>query len=361
VRFASIGLGRASLLYHVPGIRQIPGAELTGGFDLSPERRASWAQATGAPTYDSLDELFEKCRPEVVVIATPPSSHAELCLRAIDEGCHIFCEKPFVESASDADRVIDAAAAAQRVISVNHQFRENPIFRAVRDGVASGRYGRPVFCQLWQLVNEPPWKEPTPWRAGMANRTLLEGGVHLVDLQTMVFGELPTAVYARHSAGFHDDQDADAIQLLTLEFSEGRLGQVTIDRLCPAGTRYIDLRADCELASLRASFGGRATLQLGMKRAERPGAMLQFGLSGLAWAEQGVSRRTLARNPRNSAVIGTTRLLEGFVQAIARGGEPPSSAREARNVLAVIDGAYESARTGSRVELEPARAPAARG
>ena len=99
------------------------------------------------------------------------------------------------------------------MVAVNHEFRENPIFRAVRDGVASGRYGRLVFCQVWQLVNMPPWKEPTPWRAGMANRTLLEGGVHLVDLLLRCSASLPTAVYARHSAGFHEDRDADAIQL----------------------------------------------------------------------------------------------------------------------------------------------------
>jgi len=76
-----------------------------------------------------------------------------------------------------------------------------------------------------------------------------------------------------------------------------------------------------------------------------------FGLGGLAWAERGLSRTRLARNPRDAAVLGTTRLLEGFVGAIERGEEPPSSAREARSVLAVIDAAYESARTGERIEL----------
>jgi predicted dehydrogenase len=185
----------------------------------------------------------------------------------------------------------------------------------------------------------------------MANRTLFEGGVHLVDLLLSIYGAAPTAVYARHSAGFHEQQDADAVHLLMLEFPEGRLAQITIDRLCPAGTRYLEVRADCEEASLRASFGGRATLQLGMKRAEKRGVKLDFGLSGVAWAEQGLSRKKLASNPRDAAVIGTHRLLAGFVEAVERGGEPPSSAREAREVLAVIDAAYESHRTGERIEL----------
>jgi predicted dehydrogenase len=351
VRFAAIGLGAASTLYHRPGLKQISQAEIVGGFDPLPERRDEWERQTGSRAYDSLDELLERARPDVALIATPPSSHAELCLSAIEGGCHVFCEKPFVESTGEADRIIDAAQTAGRVVAVNHEFRENPIFRAVRDGVESGRYGRIVFCQVWQQMDLAPWDEPTPWRAGMANRSLFEGGVHLVDLLLSIYGTAPIAVYARHSAGFHEQQDVDAIQLVTLEFPDGRLGQITIDRLCPAGTRYMEVRADCEQASLRASFGGRAAVQVGVKRAEKPGVKVDFGLGGLAWAEQGVSRTRLARNPRNGAVVGTTRLLQGLVDAIELGEEPPSSAREARDVIAVIEAAYESGSTGERVEL----------
>jgi predicted dehydrogenase len=248
--------------------------------------------------------------------------------------------------------VIDAARAAGRLVAINHEFREHPIYRAVRDEVASKRHGRLVFCAVWQLMDLAPWDEPTAWRAGMANRALFEGGVHLVDLLLATFAAPPLAVYARHSAGFHDQADADAIQVLTLEFPGGRLGQITINRLCRAGTRYLEMRADCEEASLRASFGGRASLQIGKKRAERPGVKLDFGLSGLAWAERGLARTTLARNPRDAGVVGTTRLLQGLQSAIESGDEPPSSAREARVGLAVIEAAYESGRTGNRIELD---------
>ena len=92
----------------------------------------------------------------------------------------------------------------------------------------------------------------------MPNRTLFEAGCHLVDLLLDLFGEVPAAVYARHTSGLDQTRNADAIHLVVLEFSGGRLAQITIDRLCRAGTRYIELRADCEEASLRASHGGRA-------------------------------------------------------------------------------------------------------
>jgi predicted dehydrogenase len=171
-----------------------------------------------------------------------------------------------------------------------------------------------------------------------------------VDLMLMLFGALPEAVYARHSSGLHEEQ-ADAIHLVTLEFPGGLLGQITINRLCQAGTRYVEVRADCEQASLRASLGGRAQVQIGKKRAERTGIRLELGSGGLAWEERGLARRTLARNPRQAGMHGTAELLKRIVPAIEEGREPPSSARQAREVLAVIEAAYESARTGRRVEI----------
>lgn len=184
----------------------------------------------------------------------------------------------------------------------------------------------------------------------MPNRTLFEGGVHLVDLMLQVFGERPDGVYARHSSGLETERRADAVHLVTLDFPGGRLGQITIDRLCPAGTRYVEVRADCERASLRASEGGRAVLQVGKKRAERTGARVDFGPGGLAWMEVGLKRTTLARNPRNPGADGTTRLYRRIAAALARGEEPPASAREARDVLAVVEAAYRSAGTGRREE-----------
>jgi predicted dehydrogenase len=172
----------------------------------------------------------------------------------------------------------------------------------------------------------------------------------LVDLLLMLYGSLPSGVYAQHSSGFHD-VDADAVHLVTLDFPDGRLAQITIDRLCPGGTRYVELRADCEEASLRASLGGRAVVQVGRKRAERSGVRLDFTSEGLAWEERGLRRKQLARNRRDSVMRATADLLSAGVRALEQGRTPPSSGREARDVLAVIDAAYRSASTGRRVEL----------
>ncbi len=357
MRFAYVGLGRAARLYHVPSLARVPGGIALGGFDESAEQRLSWHAETGMPVFDSLDELLAE-RPDVVVVATPPATHAEVCIRALESGAHVVCEKPFVETVEAADAVLAAAARAGRQVAVNHQFRAKPMFSAITDAIRSGAYGRLAFCQLWQLMDLAPWEEPTAWRAGMARRTLLEGGVHLVDLMLVLFGELPEAVYARHSSAFHDDPEADAVQLLTLEFPGGRLGQITIDRLCRGGTRYFEVRADCERASLRGSLGGRAFVRLGKKRAEGGLARLDVAATGMAWVETGLRRKVLARSPRGVDTTATGDLLVGMVSAFQNGSEPPSSAREARNVIAVIEGAYASAAGGVRVDLSERLLPA---
>ena len=354
MRIGIVGLGWAATAFHAPALERVPGAVVVGGCDTSGERRAAWEKATSAPAFETLDELVARAAPDVVVVATPPDSHAGLCVEALERGLHVLCEKPFATDVQDADRVLAAAAAAGRQVAVNHEFREKPIFRAVKQGIDSGEYGRLVFCQIWQLMDLAPWDEPVAWRRAMPNRTLLEGGVHLVDLMLHYFGEPPEAVYARHSSGLQDEHTADAIHLITLEFSEGRLGQVTIDRLCAAATRYAEVRADCEHASLRASEGGRALVRFGMKRAERSGVRVEVGAGGLAWAERGTGRKVLARAPRAVGMAATAELWKQLLPAFEANVEPPSSGREARAGLAVIEAAYRSARTGARIEIEPA-------
>ena len=290
MRYGFVGLGWAARGFHLPALEQVPGAVVVGGCDTSPEQRASWESDQATPAYEGLEELVSRQQPEVVIVATPPDSHADLCRRALQLGAHVICEKPFVSNVEEADADLAAADVAGRRVAVNHEFREKPIFKAVAERIGSAEAGELVFCQIWQLMDLAPWDEPVAWRAAMPNRTLFEGGVHLVDLLVFLFGERPEAVFARHSSGLDRAREADAIHLVTFEFPGGRLAQLTIDRLCPAGTRYVELRADCERESLRASLGGRALIRAGMKRAERTGIRLELASGGLAWAERGMKQ-----------------------------------------------------------------------
>jgi predicted dehydrogenase len=348
MRVGYVGLGSVVEGLHLPAWRGVAGAVTVGGADPSPQRRAAWERATGLDAFVSADDLFAAAKPDVVVVATPPDSHAELCTSFLGAGMHVICEKPLATTVDAANRVLDAAQRSGRRVAVNHHFRYQPIFSTIGDRIGSDQYGRLVFCQLSQLIElaAPAPQEQAPWRAEMSDRALLEGGVHLVDLLLFLHDRLPETVYARRSSGAEADATADAIWLLTLDFGGGRLAALTINCMSRAATRYAELRADCERASLRASAGGRALLRIGKERAARGGVRVDWAAGGLAWAEQGHARHVLARNPRQASVRATSTLLEAALAAFETGREPPSSGREARDGLAVIEAAYRSARTG---------------
>jgi D-apiose dehydrogenase len=351
IRFCYVGLGQVTLGLHLPAMQRISGAKVLGGCDTCPERRAIWQELTGTPAYDDLDKLLTDVQPDVLVVATPPDSHMSACLAAFRHGTHVICEKPFTATVEEATRVLSAAREAGRQIAVNHHFRYQPIFRSIIERVGAGLDGRLVFCQVWQLMNAPPRADPVAWRAAMSDRTLLEGGVHLIDLLVCLYGTAPSTVYASHAASLDTNSPDDAIQLVSLGFADGRLAQLTIDRLCPAATRYAELRVDCERASLRASVGGRLVVRLGKERANRAGVRLDVAAGGLAWSEHGLRRRVLARNPRRASTIATARLIQEAVRAFQAGCEPPSSGQEALRGLQIIEAAYKSARTGARTAL----------
>lgn len=353
MRIALVGLGNAGFTLHLPALAGMPAHQVVGAADLDEGRRTRAAGKFGVPVFDDFDAMLAKTRPDVVVVGTPPSSHTDYCLRAIAAGAHVICEKPFVSSLADADRVLAAARAAGKRIGLNHEFREMPIFRAVRDAVASGESGGLNFAQVWQLMDLPPWAEPG-WRGQMLQRTLYEAGVHLVDFLLALFGERPVSVTASTSTCGVREGETDAVALVTLEFSRGRLAQIVQNRLCKGETQYFEVRADTDRASIRASFGGRARITAGLFRSPKPHARVEFGIAGLAWTERAGHRTQLARNPKDPGMIATRLVFERTLHAFETGTEPPASGEAGRDVLAVIGAAYRSAATGQRVRIDDA-------
>jgi predicted dehydrogenase len=345
-----IGLGNAGHTLHLPALAGMTSATVVGAVDPDAARRERAATAWKVPVFAEFDAMLRESQPNVVVIGTPPDSHADYCLRSFAAGAHVICEKPFTSSIDEANEVIAAANAAGRRIALNHEFREMPIFRALRD--AASRDGREVvFAQVWQLMDLPPWAEPG-WRGQMLRRTLYEAGVHLVDFLMALFAERPVSVTASVSTCGVRESESDAVALCTLEFSRGRLAQIVQNRLCKGETQYFEVRAETGDASLRASFGGRARISAGLHRSTRPHVRVDYGVSGMAWEEVGTQRRQLGRNPKEPGMIATRNVFERTLDAFARGTLPPATGEDGRDVLEVIATAYHSALTGRRVALD---------
>ncbi len=350
VPVAVVGLGNAGFDLHLPALAGLSAARLVGAVDLDETRRARSAGRFGVPVFGDVATMLGEARPTVVVVATPPVSHAAVCEQVFAAGVDVICEKPFAPSVAEGERIARAATQAGRRLALNHEFREMPIFRAVRDAVGRPDTGDLVFVQAWQNMDLPPWKEPG-WRGALLAGVLYEAGLHLVDYVLALFGERPRTVSASASSCGTREEATDAVALVTLEFSRGRLAQIVQNRLCPGDTQYFEVRADCAKASLRASFGGRARITAGLLRSKRPHVRLELGAAGLAWSEHGHTRTRLAVNPKEPAMAATRALLARTLEAFRTGAAPPASADDALSGLMVLAAAYESAATGRRVSL----------
>jgi predicted dehydrogenase len=349
VRIGVIGLGNAARTLHLPALGGLD-TDWIGGCDPDAGRRDECAQLFGIDTFRGLAEMIEAGRPDTVLVCTPPETHEAICTEALESGVDVICEKPFANSVEEARRILAVAERTGRRIALNHEFRNVPIYRVLAEAVG-GDAGRLVTAQAWQTMYLPPWRE-AGWRADLLTGTLFEAGIHMLDYLIHLFGERPVAVTAVMSSSGAHAQESDAVAHVTLEFSNGRLAQLTQNRLCPGDLQYFEVRADCEKQSLRASFGGRARVTAGLFRSTRPHFRWEWGASGFAWVERGGTRRRLASNPKDPAMVGTRETLRLTLEAFAGGGEPPVNGEAGLQSLEVLAACYLSAREGRRVALD---------
>jgi predicted dehydrogenase len=353
LRVAVAGLGNAAVNLHLPGLGSIPHAKVVGGCDPSEATRLAAGKQFGFPVFATLAEVLHSTTPDVVIVCAPPKAHRAICLEAFAAGTHVLCEKPLGTSVAESNEIIAAAAAAGKRLALNHEFREMPAFRALLEA-ARADAGGVVFAQAWQNMDLPPWAEPG-WRGQLLNGVLYEAGIHLVDFVIAAFGETPRAVTATMSSCGTREEHTDAVALVTLEFSRGRLAQVTQNRLCKGETQYFEVRVDTASASHRVSYGGRARVSLGLLRSRTPHVRLEMGAAGMAWKERGHDRATVAGNPGNAPMIATRNLVDRTLRAFIDGTPAPASGEDGRDTLKVLAAAYLSAREGRRVATdEPA-------
>lgn len=157
-------------------------AEVAAIADPSPDMaEEARSLAPGAEIVATLDDLLDAGL-DGVVIATPSAMHAEQSIRALERGAAVFCQKPLGRTAAEARSVVDAARAADRLLSVDLSYRFTEGMRRIRDLVRAGELGR-VFAV--DLVFHNAYGPDKPWfydPALSGGGCVMDLGVHLVDL-----------------------------------------------------------------------------------------------------------------------------------------------------------------------------------
>lgn len=349
-RLAFIGLGAATRNIHLPAYARLGGrVEVVAGADPSESARAAVARQVPAVFADER-EMLDAAKPDIVVVCSPPDMHRRHAEFALGAGCDVFCEKPLAPSLEDADAIIAAAALSGRAVCVNNEFPAMRIHRAARDVIGSAEFGRLLYLHATH-TNRPTTASEAGWRGEMGMRLGLEFGIHVLDLTRFFFSDTPTHITA-HMPRPDATVPWDTVNVIAMDFADGRAASVVLDRLSKGPERYLDMRLDGEHASVVTSIGGQVRASAGIHtRSRRPFLDVRFVGGGSATLEQGDRVRVIATDPQNPFASATTDHFRDFLDALDAGRTPPASAAENRKSLAMVFAAQRSAVEQRRVAM----------
>jgi predicted dehydrogenase len=143
------------------------------------------------PMFRTADEGLAQ-NPDLVVIATYSDSHASLAIRAMQQGAHVFVEKPLATTVADAERVVETARRLNRKLVVGYILRHHPSWtRLIAEARALG--GPFVFrMNLNQQSHGAEWQVH---KALMQTTSpLVDCGVHYVDVMCQITDAAPVRV-----------------------------------------------------------------------------------------------------------------------------------------------------------------------
>ena len=179
IRVGLIGYGKAGKVFHAPLISSVDELEL---------RAVARSR--------DVEKVIDDDAIDLVVIATPNTSHFDLARRALERGKHVVVDKPFTVTAAEGQELIALARAGDRQLSVFHNRRWEGDFLTVRRLIEGEALGRLVEyeARFDRFRNEPregAWRE----RAEPGSGVLYDLGSHLIDQVLLLFGE-PAAITA---------------------------------------------------------------------------------------------------------------------------------------------------------------------
>jgi len=153
VRIGVVGLG-----YWGPNIARnfdgLPHSELTWCCDSAPERceaiRERFPQARAT---SDITQLLSDPDLDAVALATPVPTHAELSTQVLEAGKHCFVEKPLAQSVPDAERVLAAARANERVLMVGHLLEYHPGIQKLKELARTGELGERIYYIYGNRLN----------------------------------------------------------------------------------------------------------------------------------------------------------------------------------------------------------------
>jgi predicted dehydrogenase len=187
-----VGFGFAGRVFHAPVIRAVDGLLLT---TIVQRHGPSDARYSDVEFVLSVDDLLKR-KIDIVVVATPNTSHHAIAKQCLLAGRHVVVDKPFTPTLQDAQDLVETARRQQRIVTVYQDRRYTGDFLTVQNVVAEGALGHIVTFES-HFDRFRPERKPNAWREERlaGSGVWFDIGPHMFDQALLLFGA-PEAIGA---------------------------------------------------------------------------------------------------------------------------------------------------------------------
>ncbi|MBQ4135685.1 MAG: Gfo/Idh/MocA family oxidoreductase [Clostridia bacterium] len=181
VKVGIIGCGGIANGKHMPALAAIEGCEMVAFCDIVVERAQAAAEkfgVEGAKVYEDYKELLKDESIEVVHVCTPNRSHSFITVDALEAGKHVMCEKPMAINSAEAQKMLDAAARTGNKLTIGYQNRYRDDSLYLKDEAKAGVFGEIYYAKATAIRRRavPNW--------GVFLNEYEQGGGPLIDIGT---------------------------------------------------------------------------------------------------------------------------------------------------------------------------------
>lgn len=170
IRVGIAGIGFMGMT-HFNAYKQVPGAKVVALCETDPTRLAGdWrsikgnfgpqgeiVNLEGFARYSDLKAMVQDPNIDVIDICLPPSFHADAAVTASQAGKHVLCEKAIALHPGDADRMVEAARKAGKLLMIAHVLPFVPEYRFAYRAIVEGTYGRFLGGSFKRVISDPLW------------------------------------------------------------------------------------------------------------------------------------------------------------------------------------------------------------
>jgi len=337
-----VGIAGAGVIgnVHAEALRGVPNARLIAVAEPREEAGRAMAEKHGASWYASFEDMLAVPGIDVVILATPSGLHPAQAVLAAAAGKHVITEKPMAITTEGADRMIDACEAAGVRLAVIFQNRFSADVFRVKRAIEAGMLGRLVLGN--GLVHWHRTQEYYDANGGWRGTWALDGGgalmnqaIHTVDVLQWLMGGV--ASIQAHTATLTHDIETEDTAAASLRFRNAAIGMM---QATTSTTK--DWPVKVEIVGDK----GKVVLESNAVTCWEADEPLTDDL--LTDADHALVDGWMPGEPFGA---GHRRQLQMIFRCLAEGTETPITGREARKAVDIILGIYESARTGSRIEI----------